>query len=162
MLSASSIHAKPRRVESRRAQIGKVSQAFLQGWDCRVPWGGRPKPEPFITAENKGPVLDNRSAPSGAKLVLHERDRRVRCASLNLRGLVKELIRIQILIPQVFIAFAMPGVGSGLRAHVDDAASKLAPLWAKIVVRHLELRNRVLGGNQERQVDVADVQGLTV
>src|SRR5207245_11787542 len=57
---------------------------------------------------------------------------------------------------------AMPSIGAGLCAEIDDTAGELAPLGAQIVVLDLEFRNRVLRGNHKRQVDVADVERLAI
>src|SRR5208282_21093 len=56
----------------------------------------------------------------------------------------------------------MPTVGAGLRAQVYDAAGKLSPFGALIVVLDFVLSNRILRRNDDRQVDVADIQRLTV
>ena len=56
----------------------------------------------------------------------------------------------------------MPGIGSGLGAEVDDSTGELAPLGTKIVVLHLEFPYGILVGGDQRQVDVADVEGLAV
>ena len=162
MDSTAPIIAKPSAVESREAQVGEVTLAFLERWDRGVKRRALPQPEPFVTAENERPVLDDRSTNCAAELILHEWHRRVRCAGIEFLNLVEKLVGIQSLIPQIFVPFSVPGVGSGLGAHIDDAAGKLAPLGAKIVVLHLELRNRVLGRYQKWQVDVADIQGLTI
>ena len=113
--------------------------AFAEGWDRSVEWCARPKPEALIAAENEGPVLHKRSAPSAAKLVLREWHGLIWQARVYFGLLVKELVGIQNFISQVFIAFAMPSVGSRLGAHVDDAAGELAPLGAEVVVLNLEL-----------------------
>ena len=51
---------------------------------------------------------------------------------------------------------------AALGAQVHDAASKFAPFRSQVVVLHFEFGNRVLVGNQDRQVDIADVDGLAV
>src|SRR5882762_2399783 len=56
----------------------------------------------------------------------------------------------------------MPGIGPRLGAQVDDAARELAPFWTKVVVLDFKFSDRVLSWDLKRQVDVADVQRLTV
>ncbi len=56
----------------------------------------------------------------------------------------------------------MEGVGPGLGAQVYHAARELAPIRAKVVVLNLEFANRILCRNEDGQIDVADVKGLTV
>jgi len=72
-------------------------------------------------------VLDQRSARRCAKLVLRKRRRSVLGAARDLRRLEKILIRIEDLVAQVFVGFAVDPVGTGLRAQVNHATGELAP-----------------------------------
>src|ERR1700730_8948874 len=56
----------------------------------------------------------------------------------------------------------MPGGGTGLGAEVRDAAGELAPFGPEIAVLDLELADGILRRNDNRQVDIADVQGLAI
>src|SRR4029077_3145515 len=56
----------------------------------------------------------------------------------------------------------MPNVGTRLCAEVDDSARELAPLRTQVVVLHLEFADGILRWYKERQVNVADVQRLTI
>ena len=128
-----------RSIETLEAEIRKVAASLRYRWHRGVERSARPKPETFIAEKNESLVFENRSANSGAKLVLRKGHWLVRFAGGKFGLFVKELVGIQNFISQVFIAFAMPGVGSGLGAHVDDAAGELAPLGAEVVVLNLEL-----------------------
>src|ERR1700722_4600914 len=130
-----------RSIETREAKIRKVAASLRYRWHRGVERSARPKPETFIAEKNESLVFDNGSANSGAKLVLRKGHWLVRFPGGEFGLLVKELIGIQNLISQVFIAFTMPGIGSGLGAHVDDAAGKLAPLRSQIIVLNFEFRN---------------------
>ena len=50
-------------------------------------------------------------------------------------------------------------VATALGAEVHNTAGKLTPLCAEVVVLHLELGNRVLRRNNNRQVDVTMFRG---
>src|SRR5208282_1967003 len=117
----------------------EISLAFGQSGNRRVKWGTRPKPESFIAEEGKSLVLDHRPANRGSKLVLGEWGRLVRGrrSRVDFRVLVEKLVGVENLIPEVLIPSTMPAIGSGFRAHVDDAAGKLAPLRTKVIVLHL-------------------------
>lgn len=56
----------------------------------------------------------------------------------------------------------MPLVSSRFSAHVNDAASKLTPFGTQVVVLNFKFRNRVLGRNNEWQVDIPGIKRLSV
>src|ERR1035438_2137879 len=130
-----------RSIETREAEIRKVAASLRYRWHRGVERSASPKPETFIAEKNESLVFENRSANSGAKLVLRKGHWLIRFAGGGFGLVVKELVGIQNFISQVFIAFAMPGVGSRLGAHVDDATRKLSPLRTQIVVLDFEFRN---------------------
>src|SRR5277367_5897197 len=51
---------------------------------------------------------------------------------------------------------------AALGAEVDDAAGKLAPFRANVVVLDFKFADRILNRNDDRQIDVADVQRLSI
>ena len=69
---------------------------------------------------------------------------------------------VQYLVAQVFVGFAVILVGPTLGAEVDDTSRVLAPFRADVVVLDFKFTDRVLNRNDDRQIDVADVQGLSV
>src|SRR5882724_3692301 len=56
----------------------------------------------------------------------------------------------------------MPAIGPRFRAQVHDAARELAPFCTLIVRLDFIFVDGVLGRNDDRQIDVAYIQGLTV
>src|SRR5882672_2433462 len=53
-------------------------------------------------------------------------------------------------------------IAPGFCAQVDDSTCELPPVRTQIVVLDFEFSNRILRRNHNRQVDVADIQGLAV
>src|SRR5271154_6556668 len=47
-------------------------------------------------------------------------------------------------------------------AQVHHATGKLAPLSTQVVVLNFELTDRILGRNNNGEIDIADVEGLTI
>jgi hypothetical protein len=107
-------------------------------------------------------VLNDRATKVKSILILHVRWWGIRQAAREFRLLEKIFVGIQRLVPKEFISFAVELVRSGLRAEVHHRAGKLAPLSAEVVVLDFELADRILDGNDHRQVDVTDVQRLAV
>ena len=56
----------------------------------------------------------------------------------------------------------MEGIAARFCAEVRDGPGELAPLGAQIAVLNFELANGVLSWNDDRQVDVADIQWLAI
>ena len=99
---------------------------------------------------------DQRPTRVGAELILRE-------GRPLLPGLVQEeIVCIQHLVAQVFIRLPVQPVAARFRAQVDDAARKLTPIRSEIAGLHFELLNGILRWNQNRQVDVANIERLTV
>src|SRR5580658_2563345 len=69
---------------------------------------------------------------------------------------------IQHFVAKIFIRFAMIIVTAALGAEVDDTARELAPFRADVVVLDLKFTDRILNRNDDRQIDVADVQRLAI
>ena len=112
--------------------------------------------------EEKGLVFDDRAAHAKSVLVLDVGRWLVLHTRRYLRLLEEEIIRVQNLVAEILMRFAMERVSTRLGAQVDHAASELAPLRSQVVVLNLELADRVLGWNDDRQINVADVQRLAV
>ncbi len=74
----------------------------------------------------------------------------------------EEIIRVKYAIAQIFVSFAVERIGSPLRAQAGDSTGKFAPFGFQITGLDFELLNRVLRWNQDGQVDVTDVEGLSV
>jgi hypothetical protein len=106
--------------------------------------------------EEKALVPDDSATNIAAKLVL--------CISRLGEALVvrKPVAGIQYLVADKFVSLAMPRVAAALGTQIKNSARQAAPFWSEIVGLHLELANRVLGRNQDRQIDVTNIQRLSV
>src|SRR5439155_11043761 len=109
------INARTRRVgriKSRLTYIREIASAFRNCRNGRVERGTCSQAETFIAEKGKSPVLDDRSANGCAELILSERRGLVRLATGNFIPLVEELVGVENLISQIFVAGAMPGIRS--------------------------------------------------
>ena len=95
VLVGTNVNAGPMRIggfESAEAKIGEISARSATVGTVVLKGVPVPKPETFVTEKNESPVLDNRSANGGAKLVLGERHRLVWFPGGDFGFLVEELI----------------------------------------------------------------------
>src|SRR5580692_3761847 len=56
----------------------------------------------------------------------------------------------------------MPAICTGLRTQVDYAAGELAPLSTQVTVLDFEFTDGILRRNDNREIDVSDIEGLTI
>jgi hypothetical protein len=74
----------------------------------------------------------------------------------------KPVIGVEDFIADVLICLTVVGVTSALSAQVENSACNLAPLWANIIGLNFEFSDRILRWDQNRQVDVTDIERLAV
>src|SRR5258708_10537918 len=74
----------------------------------------------------------------------------------------KKMFCVRNFVAKVLVRSTVPFVASRSGAEVDDTAGEFAPLRTHIVVLDLKFPNRILGRNDERQVDIADIERLAV
>src|SRR5580658_1004350 len=107
-------------------------------------------------------VLPNRTPDVKSVIVLNIRRGAVWESGHKLGVLIEIVVRVQHLVTEELIRLSVEGVGTRFRAEVRDCAGKLSPRRVHIVVLNFEFANRVLSWNDDGQVDVADIQRLTV
>src|SRR6266550_9552531 len=107
--------------------------------------------------EKKEKLLFDRSAAQGSSVLILGEWRARDPGSIG-----KKLVRVQHFVAKVLVRNAMPFIASCLSTQVDDAPGELAPLRPQIVVLDFKFPNRILGRNDERQVDIADIERLAV
>src|ERR1700733_1153114 len=136
----------------RRCDRWEHAAPLRNGRHRRRKYGGCPLTVTIIGEEEEGMVLNYRAAKRASELILHVR---------RIRGVVKRR-GIQNLVAKEFVRFTVVLVRPALGAQVDDTAGELAPFRSEVVVLDLKFRDGVLVGNQNRQVDVADVDWLAI
>src|SRR5271155_5398304 len=118
----------------------------------RGKYRGCPLTVAVVGEEEESMVFDYRATKRAAELILHVG---------RIRGVVKRR-SVQNLVAQELVRFTVILVCPTLGAQVDDTTGELAPFRPEVVVLHLKFRYGVLVGNQNRQVDVADVDRLAI
>src|SRR5712664_4835466 len=112
--------------------------------------------EGFPTEKEEKLLFDRRAAQGSSVLILGERRAR------DPGSIGKKLVRVQHFVAKVLVRSAMPFVTSRPGAQVDYTPGELAPLRPQIVVLDFKFPDRILGRNDERQVDIADIERLAV
>ncbi len=97
-----------------------------------------------------------RTAGFRSELILHPRRARFPC------GVQKKIIRIEDAVAQVFVSFPVKVVRPTFRAQVGHSSGETSPFRSQVAGLNFELLDGILGGNQHRQVDIADIQWLAV
>src|ERR1700686_2419732 len=103
-----------------------------------------------------------RSAGVCAELILRETSRFIGESVSQFVGLVEWVVGVQNFVAQILIGFSVETIGARLRAEVQYAAGKFAPVRTRVAGLYLELLDRILGWNDDRQIDVADIQRLPI
>ena len=97
-----------------------------------------------------------RSPDLRPKLILHPRW----CGVT--RSLQEVIVRVKNLIAKILVNFAVQRTRASFRTEVGDTTGEFAPLRTQVAGLNSEFLNRILYGNENRQVDIPDVQWLTV
>src|ERR1700730_7618027 len=80
-----------------------------------------------------------------------------------LPGFVQEkIVCIENFVAEIFVRSPVQTIRTGLGAQVDHTAREFSPIGPQVTRLHFELLNRVLSGNHHRQVNVANVERLTI
>src|SRR4029077_18075285 len=145
----------------RLAQRGKITRDFLsignRGSERLT--GSQPESFPAEKPKSRRTVVlrnDHRSAGVNPELVLDP------WRPWTPRSVEKKIVGVKDFVAKILVRFAMHRPGPGLGAKVGHPARKLAPFRSQIAGLNFELLNRILRGNQHRQIDVTDVQRLAV
>ena len=112
------------------------------------------KPECLVTPAGLRKLYG--STGIGSKLVLHPG--RPGLAS----GVQEKVVGVENFVAKIFVRFAMYRARAGLGAQINDAAGKPTPLRTQIAGLHLEFLDGILSRDQDRQVDVANIQRLPI
>ncbi len=117
-------------------------------WNCSRYDATSAETELLPTHEEERFVFDHRPANVKSVIVLNPWRRSVALARGQLALLIEVLVRIEDLITQIFVSFAVPVVGAGFRTEIQDAAGELTEFCAQIIVLDLELADGVLRRNR--------------
>ena len=138
----------------------EVAAPLFRRWNRRREGNACAQPEALPTCKPEGAraVASKRQGATGfcAELVLNPGWPGLAC------GIQKKIVGIEDSIAQILIRLPVDKLRAALRAQVDDSAGKTTPLRRQVAGMDLELLNRVLDWNQNRQVDVGDVERLAV
>src|SRR6266851_1822792 len=139
-----------------KSRIGEIAPAFCKRRNRGREHRPLAQSEPFPTEKEEKLVFERRAAQGCSVLILGER------WALDPGRVGKKLVRVQNLVAKELVRRAVPFVASRPGAEVDDTAGEFAPFRTHIVVLDFEFSDRILGRNDERQVDIADIERLAV